>query len=89
MCCCIDSLYEFEYLYFRTLPFNEFVRRAAEVKHKEYFLSEVTSLVSQLLLLVFPVYGGKKKKKNFKSCCTKALDLRFNWFVWLAAKGKT
>ncbi|XP_040418006.1 tRNA wybutosine-synthesizing protein 5 [Cygnus olor] len=25
---------------YRTLPFNEFVQRAAEVKHKEYFLSE-------------------------------------------------
>lgn len=29
------------HFYFRTLPFNVFVRRAAEVKHTEYFMSEV------------------------------------------------
>lgn len=46
MCCYIDSLHKFKYLYFRTLPFDVFVQRAAEVKHKEYFISEVISLVS-------------------------------------------
>lgn len=60
MCCYIDSLYRFKYLYFRTLPFDVFVQRAAEVKHKEYFLSEVISLVSQFLLsVILPVYGGE------------------------------
>lgn len=60
MCCYIDSLYDFKYLYFRTLPFDVFVRRAAEVKHKEYFLSEVISLVKQLLVsVILPVCGGE------------------------------
>lgn len=60
MCCYIDSLYKFKYLYFRTLPFDVFVRRAAEVKHKEYFLSEVISLVRQLLVsVILPVCGGE------------------------------
>lgn len=58
MCGYIDSWYKFKYLFFRTLPFDVFVRRAAEVKHKEYFLTEVISLVSQFLLLViWLVYG--------------------------------
>lgn len=43
---------------FRTLPFDVFVRRAAEVKHKEYFISEVISFESQFLLsVILPVYG--------------------------------
>lgn len=28
-------------LYFRTLPFDKLVQRAAEEKHKEFFISEV------------------------------------------------
>lgn len=60
MCCYSDSWYKFKYLYFRTLPFDAFVRRAAEVKHKEYFLTEVISLVPQFLLLVILMVYGEK-----------------------------
>lgn len=31
-------------LYFRTLPFDKLVQRAAEEKHEEFFISEVTAL---------------------------------------------
>jgi len=60
MCRYVEPLCKFKYLYFRTLPFDVFVRRAAEVKHKEYFLSEVIYLATQLLVsVILPVYGGE------------------------------
>lgn len=47
----IDKNVDIEYIFLlftRSLPFNEFVRRAAEEIHKEFFISAVNIYVAVL-----------------------------------------
>ncbi|XP_057614321.1 tRNA wybutosine-synthesizing protein 5 isoform X3 [Chionomys nivalis] len=51
----------FCYVYFRTLPFNKLVQRAAEETHKEFFISEDVADIRQQ----FPSLGGDIKFPAF------------------------